>query len=526
MSEASMRWRLAAILAAAGTVVVVIAVLIGASSGDRAGPASGPSSADVPAQGAVRVQVSESPPGRRIPRGFLGLSIEFQAVRVYTGSDPRHVNPVLVQLIRNLFPGQVPVLRIGGDSTDISWVPAPGVRPPNYDSYRLTPSWLATTAALAHTLHARMIMGLNLAADQPALAAAEARAYTRAIGKSQLQALEIGNEPNLYGKIALLQLGPEHFRRARPRSYDYRQFAREFSTFAARVGAFSLAGPALALGPTADPGSWIGSMGGFLRSQPRLRIMTVHRYPLRNCYVGPRSPQYPSVGHLLSDYSTTTLAAGLERWVRLAHAQHRRLRVDELNSVACRGRAGVSDTFASALWVTNALFSLAQAGVDGINMHTLPRSAYELFHFTRSGGHWSAYVQPVYYGLALFAQAVPPGARVLGNGGATGAGGLTVWSTRGPDGTLRTVLVNASPTRTRSVSLNVPAGTTGTATVIRLRAASVRAQRGVTWGGHGYGTANATGQLPPPETQSLTPHAGTYTLSVPHGSAALVTFAG
>jgi len=60
MSEASMRWRLAAILAAAGTVVVVIAVLIGASSGDRAGPASGPSSADVSAQGAGRVIIVSS----------------------------------------------------------------------------------------------------------------------------------------------------------------------------------------------------------------------------------------------------------------------------------------------------------------------------------------------------------------------------------------------------------------------------------------------------------------------------------
>ena len=41
------------------------------------------------------------------------------------------------------------MLRIGGDSTDVSYVPAPGVRPPAYVSYPLTPSWLATTAALA-----------------------------------------------------------------------------------------------------------------------------------------------------------------------------------------------------------------------------------------------------------------------------------------------------------------------------------------------------------------------------------------
>ena len=97
----------------------------------------------------------------------------------------------------------------------------------------------------------------------------------------------------------------------------------------------------------------------------------------------------------------------------IAHAQHRQLRVDELNSVACRGRSGVSDTFASALWATDALFSLARAGVDGVNVHTLPDAAYELFAFSRHDGRWQAQVRPIYYGLQLFAQAAPPGARLL-----------------------------------------------------------------------------------------------------------------
>ncbi len=66
------------------------------------------------------------PAGVAVPAGFLGLSMEFQAVREYTGADPQAVDPVLVRLIRDLSPGQRPVLRIGGDSTDVSWVPAAG----------------------------------------------------------------------------------------------------------------------------------------------------------------------------------------------------------------------------------------------------------------------------------------------------------------------------------------------------------------------------------------------------------------
>ena len=160
-------------------------------------------------------------------------------------------------------------------------------------------------------------------------------------------------------------------------------------------------------------GSWVNTVSDLLRREPRLSTLTVHRYPLRNCYVPPSSPQYPTISHLLSSYATVTLADSLKRWISLAHAQGRRLRVDELNSVACRGKAGVSDTFASALWVTDALFSLARAGVDGVNLHTLPDAAYELFAFSRRGGRWQAHVRPVYYGLELFAQAAPPGGRLL-----------------------------------------------------------------------------------------------------------------
>ena len=50
-------------------------------------------------------------PGRVIPRNFLGLSLEIPAVVTEAGADPHSLNPVLEQLIRNLAPGQSPVLR-------------------------------------------------------------------------------------------------------------------------------------------------------------------------------------------------------------------------------------------------------------------------------------------------------------------------------------------------------------------------------------------------------------------------------
>jgi Glycosyl hydrolase family 79 C-terminal beta domain len=471
---------------------------------------------------ALTVSVDAAAGGRPIAPGYLGFSFEFPGVRSYTGSDPSRINPVLVQLIRNLTPGQAPVLRIGGDSTDLSYVPAPGVHPPASVDYPLGPGWLATTAALAHQLHARMIMGLNLAADQPGLAAAEARAYVRALGANSIEALEIGNEPNVYGKITVYRAPFGVPVAARPAGYAYPAYRRQFRAIAAAAPPLALAGPALAIGPTPGPGSWVASIPSFLRQDPRVAIMTVHRYPLRNCYVPPRSPQYPSIPHLLSDYATTGLAASLTRWVAIAHRGHRELRVDELNSVACRGKPGVSDTFASALWATDALFALAHAGVDGVDMHTLPDAAYELFAFHQAGGRWQAAVRPIYYGLQLFAQAAPAGARLVSLGRHGHAPGVSTWATRAPDGTVRVVVINKDPGHNRTVAIRLPGA--AHASVERLLAPSVSAGSGITLGGRSFGGETTTGVLGAPRTKPLTVTGGRVKLSVPRGSAALVTF--
>jgi hypothetical protein len=428
-----------------------------------------------------------------------------------------------VQLIRNLTPGQAPVLRIGGNSTDVSFAAGPGVTPLPYQGYLLTQSWMDTTGALAKALGARMIMGANLAADDPELVATEVRNYVLALPEGSIEAVEIGNEPNIYNKITVYHTASGKPVPARPRTFGYRQFRGQFHELANQTEPLKLAGPALAVGPTPGPGSWINDVADLMRREPRLSPMTVHRYPLRNCFVPSSSPQYPSIAHLLSSYATVSLAGSLKRWIAIAHGQHRKLRVDELNSVACRGRAGVSDTFASALWVTDALFGLARARVDGVNMHTLPNAAYELFQFTHRGGVWQAQVRPVYYGLELFAQAAPPGAQLLGVSRQGADTGLSVWATRAPDHKVRIVVINKSQTQRKTVSVGLPAGAGKSATVERLLAPSVAAKGGVTLGGRTYGATTQTGRLRAPEVSPASITQGRVTLSMPRASAALVT---
>src|ERR1039458_4244719 len=93
---------IAALLVGAGLLLT-----LGSLAWDAAGKPSAPTVA-LPAPTATGVPIRP---------GFLGLSFEFEAVRAYTGSDAAAINPVLVQLIRNLTPGQRPSLRIGGDSS-------------------------------------------------------------------------------------------------------------------------------------------------------------------------------------------------------------------------------------------------------------------------------------------------------------------------------------------------------------------------------------------------------------------------
>lgn len=451
-----------------------------------------------------------------IPPGFVGLSMEFGAVHQYTGNDPNAINPVLVHLIRNLAPGQAPVLRIGGNSTDQSWWPVPGVLPPRGIRYPLTRGWIRTTAALAQTLGAKLIVGVNLMLNRPALAAVEARALLAGLGSS-VEALEPGNEADLYRALPWYLTAGRKAVYGRPLSYGISDFMHDFSDVRHAIPPAPIAGPAFA------NLQWLSAgLGQFLATQPGLGLVTFHRYPLRGCNFSPDSPAAPTITNLLSNHSQSDLAQGVAPYVSMAHAQGLPFRVDEMNSVACSGTLGVSDTFASALWMLDTLFEMANVGVDGVNIHTLPGARYEPFTFSQTGGTWQAFVHPEYYGMLMFAEAAPSGSRLLPVSGVSGSP-LKVWATLAPDGTVRVVLINEDTATAQSVLLSPPAGASS-ATIEQLTAPSATATDGVTLGGQSFGDQTATGVLAgQAQTSTVSPLLGLYALSVPATSATMLT---
>ena len=94
------------------------------------------------------------------------------------------------------------MIRIGGDTTDWTWWPVPGVGKPGGIRYSLTPTFARVTAALAHELNASLILGINLEADSATVAATEARELVARIGRASIEALELGNEPELYASFS------------------------------------------------------------------------------------------------------------------------------------------------------------------------------------------------------------------------------------------------------------------------------------------------------------------------------------
>jgi hypothetical protein len=517
-------WAMAGVL---GAAVIAFAVIQAGGAhpahGNPSRSAPRPSDPSPPVRASELVSVSRGVTSQPVKPGFLGLSIEFQALRKYTGLNPSAVNPVFESLVQGLAAGAPPVIRIGGDSTDVTWLPTPGIRKPPGVSFNLTSSWFASTRSLASTLGARIVFGLNLAANEPALAAAEARAALRSIGRSSMQALEIGNEPNIYQVVPGYHTAAGKPVTPRGPGYSFAAFAGDFRRESRALPPAPLAGPAYGIGPSSTKGPWVSHLPGLIAANPRLRVVTLHRYPLRNCSVGRNSPQYPTIPNLLTKFASQGLADGIAGDVAVAHRQGRQFRLDELNSVACRGKSGVSDTFASSLWALDVLFDLARVGVDGVNFHTLPNAAYQLFSFSRVDGHWRAFVRPVYYGALMFAQAAPPGSRLLAVR-STAPGRVSSWAALAPNGRLSIVLINKGLKAARTVAVQPPRGTRGTPNLQWMRAPNVHSRSGVSIGGRSFGPQTPTGRLPAPLSSPLRATDGEYRLKLPPASAAMLSF--
>jgi hypothetical protein len=448
---------------------------------------------------------------RAIPRSFLGISTEYWTLPIWD----RH--PALLKRVLGLLTVDAPlVLRIGGDSADRSlWSPVSEL--PEW-AYELTPGWLSKVRHVVAITGSRVILNLNYVTATPTIAARWARAAEANLPRGSIVGFEIGNEPDIYSHRDWLQATAAGLRgtglRALPHRMTPSDYAADFPQYSHALrrvapGA-SLLGPALA-----EPGinaRWVSVL--LARAHPGLSAITVHRYPYSAC-VAPSSPKYPTIARVLSSSATIGMARSLRQVVRIAARAGLPVRVTELNSVTCGGTAGVSNTFATALWAPDALFSLVRAGVIGADVHVRADAINRAFALTDRG----LVARPLLYGLLTFVRTIGPDSKLLSlDLRARPRLHLKAWAVLVRGNILHVLLIDKGR-RSAGIALALPA--TAPLSMERLLAPSVRSTAGVTLGGQRLAPDGRwVGRR---QTTLVAPRGGLYTVSVRRYSAALIT---
>ena len=453
--------------------------------------------------------VSLGPVVRPVPHSFLGISTETDEFDSFVRNVPSF-GTLLGQLA--VAGDNSPVsLRLGGESADGTYLNADGFsQPSGVHSVGIDLPYLQRLGALARAVPLTVTLDLNLAAHNAQMAAALASEAQKALPAGSLDALEVGNEPDLYSWLIGWNWNPaDHSWGA---TYSPQTYASDFATYA---GALAGATPGV---PVAGP--VLANMGAnwyqtLLSSDgSRVGLLTGHRYPFNAC-AAPGSPQYPTIPAQLSSEASSGLAATLLPAIAAAHQAGLKFRVTELGSAACTGLPGVSDTFAVALWAPDVLFNMLADGVDGVDVHT----RYDTSN-TPLDGPGATIVRPFFYGMVLFTRTLGPGASLLqANVSGQLPTGLSVWPVALQGHQRHVLLINKSSS-TATVSLQT--GAQAPAQVKTLQASSMAPGAVVTLDGQQL--ANSGAWQGAPLMATLNPTGGAYQVSVPGLSASLLTF--
>jgi hypothetical protein len=139
------------------------------------------------------------------------------------------------------------------------------------------------------------------------------------------------------------------------------QLAAYRSAIEAAAPGIALAGPDVSGSGAFE--SW--GLGELINQRPAL--LTGHHYPL-----GCEQLPAPTIARLLSPRIRRLESSSFRRYLSVSHASETPFRLDEANTVSCGGVAGISNTFASALWAVNYLAKAMTMGVAGINLQGNP----------------------------------------------------------------------------------------------------------------------------------------------------------
>lgn len=335
-----------------------------------------------------------------VPEDFVGLS--YESAQLANPNFFAAKNEVLVWIFRELAPQGN--LRLGGGSSEYTTYSDEAPASPPFevfgpDTSKTVKQGTITSAFALRNLREFLdavnwscLYGLNLGQGTVENAVRESAAAHEILGP-RLLAFQIGNEPDSFR------------RRFRPESYGPVDFVAEWNRFHSAIVAKTpqarFAGPDIS-----NKLPYLTAFAEEARKHPDVILLTSHYYAM-----GPASSPVATIDNLLDPdpKSSTLKQRDLHVIAEAQHEAHLPYRMSEGNSCWDGGRAGVSDTFASALWCADYMLQCAARGWSGVNIHGGGNGYYTPIAGAPSMGFTR---RPEYYGMKFAQRYV--GSRLMG----------------------------------------------------------------------------------------------------------------
>jgi hypothetical protein len=401
----------------------------------------------------VQIRVDESAAVGKVSEGFLGFGYETSAVAqtdYFTSKNRR-----LVRLYTNL--GRSGLIRIGGNVSDhTKFMPdAPPAPKTEREVTIINRQNLTDLGDFARATGWQVMWGLNLGTGSREEAVEEAVAVQEALG-DRLHSFEIGNEVDLMRKFG------RDYNAYHAVFLEYKQALR------ARLPRAAFSGP--------DVAGNVSYIEKFVATESSdLKLVTHHYYR-----TGVRSPS-ATIDYLLARDAAFDLR--LQKLRDLCEPRRLSFRINEVNSFYGGGKAGVSDTFASALWCLDYVFNVAGHGGSGVNMETDINQLGFISHYSPivHDPQGVCTARPEYYAMLAFAMA-GHGELLKVEMAKPEPLNFTGYATRNAQGVIWLTLINKDLAADATVECRLPASS-HRAEAFEIHAPSADAKQGITFAG-------------------------------------------
>ncbi|MBE1162539.1 glycosyl hydrolase family 79 C-terminal domain-containing protein [Dyella acidiphila] len=385
------------------------------------------------------VKIDPNAAQKSIAPSFLGLSMVLSETR-YTIGTSSSSNPYFQQLLQNLLAhGNGPMeIRVLSDKA-FSPTTVSDDLPALSNLYR---DMQTTGHAVKYFVGVDFSGNSDTNDNEDGAAASEAETIHRILPDGSLLSYEIGNEPDLYNTSGIRS------------GYNYPKYKHEYEQTAAAIEAKHTGVPMAAPVFSGYPGGFMDNVDGFILAEhAHLGMLDLHYYGGSHCNGKTTPSDYLLSSEAINHITSTARPDNVAGYIRTLNQVGRgNFRIGEMNSIACGGQDGVSNTFQSALWFLDEAMSYASAGVSGVNLFTIQNASayYSPFRFNHTGNFPSSHygiaqINPIYYGILAAADMLQSKAAMLPLKLSTPLN-IKAYATKDEHGVVRVLLINKEET--------------------------------------------------------------------------------